>query len=69
MTPQRPVQPGIGVAGGVSEREAAVVGGLRQRGVLVRAGGALGEAGALRITVGTEPENARLVRALADLLG
>jgi histidinol-phosphate aminotransferase len=52
-----------------AQLEATVLSGLRQRGVLVRAGAALGEAGALRITVGTEPENAKLVRALSELLG
>ncbi len=49
--------------------EAEVVGGLRDRGVLVRAGASLGREGALRVTVGTEPENERLVEALAGLLG
>jgi histidinol-phosphate aminotransferase len=48
--------------------ESTVLDGLRARGVLVRAGGALGEAGALRITVGTERENAKLVRALGEIL-
>jgi histidinol-phosphate aminotransferase len=48
--------------------EAAVVAGLRDRGVLVRAGGALGEAGALRVTVGTPAENERFVVALRDTL-
>jgi histidinol-phosphate aminotransferase len=41
---------------------------LLERGVLVRGGSALGRAGALRITVGTEEENARCLRALAELL-
>ena len=48
--------------------EVSVLDGLRERGVLVRSGAALGEAGALRVTVGTERENAKLVRALSDLL-
>jgi histidinol-phosphate aminotransferase len=48
--------------------EADVVRGLIERGVLVRAGASLGRAGALRVTVGTEPENARLVAALGELL-
>jgi len=48
--------------------EADVVGGLRERGVLVRAGTSLGREGALRVTVGTEADNARFVRALAELL-
>jgi histidinol-phosphate aminotransferase len=41
---------------------------LLERGVLVRGGSALGRAGALRITVGTEEENARCLSALAELL-
>ena len=48
--------------------EAAITRGLAERGVLVRAGGSLGREGALRVTVGTEPENARFVAALAELL-
>ncbi len=45
-----------------------VVRGLLERGVLVRGGGALGRAGALRITVGAEEEHARLVSALRELI-
>jgi histidinol-phosphate aminotransferase len=48
--------------------EAAVVSGLAERGVLVRAGASLGRPGAMRITVGTGPENARFVAALAELV-
>jgi histidinol-phosphate aminotransferase len=48
--------------------EAAVVSGLRERGVLVRAGASLGREGALRVTVGTEPENERFLAALAELV-
>jgi histidinol-phosphate aminotransferase len=48
--------------------EAAITRGLADRGVLVRAGASLGRAGALRVTVGTEAENARFVAALAGLL-
>ncbi len=48
--------------------EADVVKGLAARSVLVRAGGSLGREGALRVTVGTEAENARFVAALAELL-
>jgi histidinol-phosphate aminotransferase len=44
--------------------EADVVGGLRERGVLVRAGVSLGREGAIRITVGTDPENERFLEAL-----
>jgi histidinol-phosphate aminotransferase len=48
--------------------EAEVVAGLRERAVLVRAGASLGRQGALRVTVGTAPENARFTAALADVL-
>jgi histidinol-phosphate aminotransferase len=48
--------------------EAEVVKGLLERGVLVRAGASLGRAGAMRVTVGTAPENERFVAALAELL-
>jgi histidinol-phosphate aminotransferase len=51
-----------------SAEEAAVARGLAERGVLVRAGTSLGREGALRVTVGTEPENGRFVAALAELL-
>ncbi len=53
---------------GEPEVEAEVVEGLRERGVLVRAGGALGRPGALRVTIGTAAENERFLRALGDLL-
>ena len=48
--------------------EAEVVYGLAERGVLVRAGAALGRAGALRVTCGTPEENERFVAALGELL-
>src|SRR3954449_587667 len=48
--------------------ERGVLQGLAQRGILVRAGGSLGRAGALRVTVGTEAENERFLDALAALL-
>jgi histidinol-phosphate aminotransferase len=51
---------------GCEERE--LVTGLRERGVLVRAGASLGREGALRVTVGTQPENDRFVRALGELV-
>jgi histidinol-phosphate aminotransferase len=51
---------------GLEERE--VVSGLRERGVLVRAGASLGREGALRVTVGTAAENDRFVGALGELL-
>jgi histidinol-phosphate aminotransferase len=49
--------------------EPEVVRGLAERGVIVRAGASLGRAGRLRVTVGTEAENERFVRALAELVG
>jgi histidinol-phosphate aminotransferase len=48
--------------------EGEVVSGLRERGVLVRAGNSLGRAGALRVTVGTHAENERFVAALGELV-
>jgi histidinol-phosphate aminotransferase len=48
--------------------EAAVISGLRERGVLVRAGTSLGRERAMRVTVGTDAENARFLAALADLV-
>src|SRR4051812_25214462 len=51
-----------------AEREADVVRGLAERGVLVRAGGALGRDGALRVTVGTAAENERFLDALGALI-
>ncbi|MDQ6835215.1 MAG: histidinol-phosphate transaminase [Actinomycetota bacterium] len=48
--------------------EADVVAGLAERGVLVRAGGALGREGSLRVTVGTDAENARFLAAMAELV-
>jgi histidinol-phosphate aminotransferase len=51
-----------------AEAEPRVISGLRERGVLVRAGASLGEAGAMRITVGTAAENAKLLGALRELI-
>jgi histidinol-phosphate aminotransferase len=48
--------------------EADVMRGLAERGILVRAGGALGREGALRVTVGTQAENERFLETLAALL-
>ena len=48
--------------------EADVMRGLAERGILVRAGGALGRDGALRVTVGTQAENERFLESLATLL-
>jgi histidinol-phosphate aminotransferase len=53
---------------GEDRDEAEVMEGLQQRGVLVRGGGALGRAGALRVTYGTPEENARFLEALAEVL-
>ena len=46
--------------------EAAVVKGLAQRGVIVRAGAALGSEGHLRVTYGTRRENDRFLAALDE---
>jgi histidinol-phosphate aminotransferase len=48
--------------------EAAVLAGLARRGVIVRAGAALGEAGRLRVTYGTRAENDRFLVALDEAL-
>jgi histidinol-phosphate aminotransferase len=48
--------------------EADVVRGLAERGILVRAGAALGREGALRVTSGTPEENDRFGAALAELI-
>jgi histidinol-phosphate aminotransferase len=44
-----------------------VVDALRERGVIVRAGTALGGPGFARVTLGTDAENARFLAALAEL--
>ena len=41
---------------------------LAKRGVLVRAGSALGRPGALRVTYGTTQQNERFLRELGELL-
>jgi histidinol-phosphate aminotransferase len=48
--------------------EADVLAGLAARGVLVRAGGALGRERALRVTVGTDAENAKFLAAMGEIL-
>jgi len=48
--------------------EGEIVAGLRDRGVLVRQGSALGRDGALRVTYGTSEENQRFLAALGELL-
>jgi histidinol-phosphate aminotransferase len=53
---------------GDGREEPEIVRGLAERGVLVRAGAALGREGALRVTVGTGAENERFLEALGALL-
>jgi histidinol-phosphate aminotransferase len=53
---------------GPERDEQEIMRGLQERGVLVRGGGALGEAGSLRVTYGTPEENARFLDALAEVL-
>jgi len=53
---------------GEERAEAEVMRGLAERSILVRAGGALGREGALRVTVGTQAENERFLETLAALL-
>lgn len=48
--------------------EDEIVDGLARRGVIVRAGKALGEEGRMRVTYGTRGENDRFLAALDDLL-
>jgi len=56
------------VALGAERDEAGVVNGLAERGIIVRAGSALGEEGRLRVTYGTRAENDRFLSALDELL-
>jgi histidinol-phosphate aminotransferase len=51
-----------------AEHEPEVMRGLEERGVLVRGGGALGRAGALRVTYGTSEENEIFLEALRETL-
>jgi histidinol-phosphate aminotransferase len=51
-----------------AEFERTIVKGLTDQGVLVRAGGALGRAGALRVSYGTPQQNQRFLAALRGLL-
>jgi histidinol-phosphate aminotransferase len=53
---------------GEDRDEPDIVRGLAERGVLVRAGTALGREGALRVTVGTAAENEKFLEALRALL-
>jgi histidinol-phosphate aminotransferase len=48
--------------------EADIVSGLSERRVLVRAGAALGRERSLRVTIGSDAENARFLAALAELV-
>src|SRR3954453_14965089 len=50
------------------EDESEVLKGLAAANILVRAGGALGRPGALRVTVGTQAENERFLEALQAVL-
>jgi histidinol-phosphate aminotransferase len=43
--------------------------GLGERGVIVRAGAALGDPGHIRVTFGTRAENERFLQALDQTLG
>jgi histidinol-phosphate aminotransferase len=56
------------IALGDDRDEAAIVAGLEERGVIVRAGAALGGPGHLRVTYGTRHENDRFLSALDELL-
>jgi histidinol-phosphate aminotransferase len=53
---------------GEGRDEQEVIQGLADRGLLVRAGTALGGEGALRVTYGTPAENERFLQALAEVL-
>jgi histidinol-phosphate aminotransferase len=53
---------------GEGREEQQVIAGLADRGILVRAGTALGGEGALRVTYGTPAENERFLQALAEVL-
>ena len=48
--------------------EGVIVDGLAERGVIVRAGKALGREGFMRVTFGSPQENRRFLAALDDLL-
>jgi histidinol-phosphate aminotransferase len=48
--------------------EDAVIAGLRDRAVLVRAGRALGRENAMRVTIGTDAENRRFLAAMSELV-
>ena len=52
----------------LAERESAVMDGLAERKVLIRAGSALGREGWARTTIGTPAENRRFLEALRELV-
>jgi histidinol-phosphate aminotransferase len=56
------------VSVGGRDKEDAVIGGLAERGVIVRAGNALGQEGWMRVTYGTRRENDRFLAALDQVL-
>ena len=56
------------VSVGGPDQEEAVIGGLAERGVIVRAGTALGQEGWMRVTYGTRQENDRFLAALDQIL-
>jgi len=59
----------VRVDDGAEPDDAPVVAALQERGVLVRAGDALGGRGHIRVTLGTTAENERFVSALREILG
>jgi hypothetical protein len=58
----------VGVYGEGHLARLRLIASLAERGVLVRSGSALGRAGALRVTVGTEAENQKFLDQLGELL-
>jgi histidinol-phosphate aminotransferase len=58
----------VWVGVGEDRDEGEIVAGLAERGVLVRAGTALGREGFMRVTFGTPAENEKFLRALGELL-
>jgi histidinol-phosphate aminotransferase len=56
----------VHLPGGCDEQ--VVVGGLAERGVLVRRGAALGREGAVRVTIGSDADNGRFLSALEAIL-
>lgn len=58
----------VQVSEGPDADDAPFVEGLQERGVLVRAGAALGGRGFVRVTLGTEAENKKLIAALTELV-